>query len=158
MRHCFSQERQKDIVLLPLSDSMSTVLKEYYLHHRKNALPSDHLIPAKFNEHPKRKGVYNWFRILLDKAGIPHLGKELGPREHDIRHSFCVHSLRAMQREGIDLYAGLPLLSVFIGHKSIKETQHYLRLTSEFYPDVIQKLYESGYDILPMGGGFNETY
>lgn len=144
--------------LVPLSDSMSAVLKEYYLRHRREALPSDYLFPAKFNEHLKRKGIYHWFRILLDRAGIPHLGKGLGPREHDIRHSFCVHSLQTMQRKGIDLYAGLPLLSVFVGHKSIKETQHYLRLTSEFYPEVIQKLYESGYDILPLEGGINETY
>lgn len=147
----------KDRLVL-LSDSMSEVLKEYFLRYRKDALPSNYLFPAKFNEHLKRKGVYNWFRILLDKAEIPHLGKGLGPREHDIRHSFCVHSLQAIQQEGIDLYAGLPLLSVFIGHKSIKETQHYLRLTSEFYPEVIQQLHESGYDILPLEGGFNETY
>lgn len=140
--------------LVPLSDSMSAVLNDYYLRYRKEALPSDYLFPAKYNEHLTRKSIYHWFRILLDKAEIPHLGKGVGPREHDIRHSFCVHSLQAMQREGIDLYAGLPLLSVFVGHKSIKETQHYLRLTSEFYPEIIQKLSESGYDIIPMEGGF----
>ncbi|RQV92783.1 MAG: integrase [Calditrichaeota bacterium] len=135
--------------LVPLSSSMTEVLKTYFFRYRKNALPEDYLFPAKYSDSLTRKNIYSWFRLILKKAGIHHLGRGLGPREHDIRHTFCVHALQSMQEARIDLYAGLPLLSVYIGHKSIKETQHYLRLTAEFYPGILQILIDSGCDIVP---------
>jgi len=39
----------------------------------------------------------------------------------------------------MDLYYTLPVLSVFLGHKSLGATEHYLRLTSEIYPDILQQ-------------------
>lgn len=145
--------------LVPLSSSMTEVLKGYIFCYRKNSSPEDYLFPAKYSEHLTRKNIYSWFRLILEKARIQHLGKGLGPREHDIRHTFCVHALQSMQEKGIDFYAGLPLLSVYVGHKSIKETQHYLRLTAEFYPKILQMLIDSGYDIIPSDKeGSHETY
>lgn len=144
--------------LVPLSASMTEMLKGYFFCYRKNSSPEDYLFPAKYSEHLTRRNIYGWFRLILKKARIHHLGKGLGPREHDIRHTFCVHALQAIQEMGIDFYAGLPLLSVYVGHKSIKETQHYLRLTAEFYPEILQMLIDSGCDIIPTEEGQYETY
>lgn len=145
--------------LVPLSGSMAEVLKEYIFRFRKNADLNDYLFPAKYTDHITRGTIYKWFRIILKLAGISHLGVGLGPREHDLRHTFCVHTLQSMQKSGIDIYAGLPILSVYIGHTSIKETQHYLRLTSELYPEVLEILINSGSDILPqLKEGNNEIY
>lgn len=135
--------------LVPLSVSMAEILKEYICRFRKNTNLNNYLFPAKYTEHITRATIYKWFRIILKLAGISHLGVGLGPREHDLRHTFCVHTLQSMQRSGVDIYAGLPLLSVYIGHTSIKETQHYLRLTSEFHPEVLELLINSGCDVLP---------
>jgi len=43
-----------------------------------------------------------------------------------------------MVKSGMDLYYSLPLLSTFLGHKSLSATDHYVRLTAEMYPDLLK--------------------
>jgi integrase len=56
---------------------------------------------------------------------------------HDLRHTFAVHSLVKMAKSGLDLYYSLPLLSTFLGHRSLSATDQYVRLTAEMYPDLL---------------------
>jgi integrase len=77
---------------------------------------------------------------MLEIAGIPHQGKGKGPRVHDLRHSAAIHSLASMANNGLDLYYCLPLLSCFLGHKSIESIDVYVRLTEEMYPDLLHKM------------------
>ena len=57
---------------------------------------------------------------------------------HEIRHSAAVHSLVKLTQSGMDIYASLPLLATFISHKKILDTENYLRLTQEMYPELIK--------------------
>ena len=82
--------------------------------------------------------IYIWFRKVLYAAGIPHGGKGLGPRLHDLRHTFSVHSLAAMAEAGLDLYHSLPVLSTYLGHQSLAATDKYVRLTADMYPSLIE--------------------
>jgi len=84
------------------------------------------------------KAIYEWFRKALRKVGIHHCGKGQGPRLHDIRHSFSVHSLAIMASAGLDLYYSLPVLSEYLGHQSLSATEKYVRLTSEMYPGLLK--------------------
>ena len=86
----------------------------------------------------RQGSVYNWFRKSLVISGIPHIGDHQGPRVHDFRHTFAVHSLVQMAKSGLDLYYSLPLLSTFLGHKSLDATEQYVRLTVEMYPDLLK--------------------
>jgi hypothetical protein len=43
-----------------------------------------------------------------------------------------------MAKSGLDLYYSLPLLSTFMGHKSLDATEQYVRLTAEMYPDLLK--------------------
>ena len=81
--------------------------------------------------------VYCWFRRVLAKCGIQHVGNHQGPRVHDLRHTFAVHSLMKMAKSGHDLYYMLPLLSTYMGHKSIGATERYVRLTHEMHPELL---------------------
>ncbi len=87
-----------------------------------------------------RDHVYKEFRKLLWKAGISHGGKGKGPRLHDLRHGFCVHTIAKQVNDGIDLYCALPVLSAYLGHNSVLATQHYVRLTVEAFPELIKKV------------------
>ena len=58
---------------------------------------------------------------------------------HSLRHTFAVHSLAKMVQEGMDIYCALPLLSVFLGHKTLKGTETYVRLTQDMFPDILLK-------------------
>ncbi len=129
--------------IAPMSDSLIDVLKQY-LHYR-DRMPILHINDANeyFFVSPEgtncRQGsVYNWFKKALAISGIPHIGNHHGPRVHDLRHTFAVHSLVQMAKSGKDLYYSLPLLSTCLGHKSLDATDKYVRLTSEMYPDLLK--------------------
>lgn len=123
--------------ILPLSDSLITVCKQYKVHFLSSG--SDDYFFIQFNGNRYASDtVYKWFRKILWEAGISHGGKGLGPRVHDLRHSFSVHSLAEMSRKGLDLYYSLPVLSKYLGHNSLEATDKYVRLTSDMYPELIQ--------------------
>lgn len=84
--------------------------------------------------------VYQRYRTYLQTAGISHGGKGCGPRLHDIRHTFAVHVLQKWISDGLDLTAMIPILSTYMGHSGIKSTARYLRLTSEVYPELLEKV------------------
>jgi integrase len=60
--------------------------------------------------------VYHNFRRFLWQARIPHGGPGHGPRVHDLRHAFAVHSLRTWFAHGEDVGALLPVLQTYMGH------------------------------------------
>ena len=74
--------------------------------------------------------VYTVFRKLLMQCGIAHAGRGKGPRIHDLRHLFAVHTLRRWYQTGEDLDAKLPLLATYLGHQHLSGTQRYLHLTA----------------------------
>jgi hypothetical protein len=50
----------------------------------------------------------------------------------------------------------LPYLAAYMGHSDFRETQYYLRLTADLYPDIISRIEaEFGY-VIPEGGNNNE--
>lgn len=130
--------------LIPLGYSILHVMHQY--KEARNRLPLPDIDnPNRFffiapSGKPLHKGtVYKWFKKILTKCAIAHVGGHHGPRIHDIRHTTAIHSLMKQVKEGADIYCILPVLSVFLGHKTIKGTEHYVRLTQEIFPDIIQK-------------------
>ncbi len=128
--------------IVPISDSLAQVCHDYLNCRKRFPLqkPSD-----RFFIHPNGAPCavgqcYKWFRIILYRIGIPHGGRGLGPRLHDLRHTFSVHSLATMAEAGSDLYYSLPLLSTYLGHQSVASTNGYVRLTAEMYPSIMAKV------------------
>jgi len=71
---------------------------------------------------------------ILGQANIPYMAGGRGPRIHDWRHSFAIKSFKQMIDNGMDMYVALPILSTYLGHKTILATERYLRLTVSMYP------------------------
>lgn len=93
--------------------------------------------------------VYRWFRTLLVQCGIPHAGRGRGPRVHDYRHVFAVHTLRRWYRNGEDLDAKLPLLATYLGHQHLSGTQRYLHLTAEIFPEITARADAAFGEVIP---------
>ncbi|MDD2216545.1 MAG: tyrosine-type recombinase/integrase [Eubacteriales bacterium] len=123
--------------MLPFSDSLVDVCKQYRNSLKIIQGPEDYFFVKRNGCRCNPKAIYEWFRKVLWKAGIPHGGKGLGPRLYDIRHTFSVHSLAKMAYSGLDLYYALPVLSEYLGHQSLEATEKYVRLTSEMYPGLL---------------------
>lgn len=125
---------------LPLSDSVKTVLERYATRYRSNAGCQEYFFVKRNGERCSRNTIYRKFRTILFHAGISHGGKGKGPRVHDFRHSFAVHSLAQMAEGSMDLYYCLPLLSKYLGHRSLSATDSYVRLTEEMYPRLLDEV------------------
>lgn len=70
------------------------------------------------------------FRRAVDAAGVG-AGSHVRPRLHDARHSFAVRTLIGWHRDGLDVAALLPRLSVYLGHREPRYTYRYLTATPE---------------------------
>jgi len=113
-------------------------------------LPADaHFFPSPRNGALCSSGVYRNFRDLLHRCHIGHGGRGEGPRLHDLRHTFAVHTLLRWYREGADLQARLPVLATYLGHSSIDGTQGYLQMTAELYPEIVSRSDAAFGDVIP---------
>ena len=137
--------------LIPLSESLLKLLRDYRENTAYWLCDDDFFFPAPDRTILSPNTVYQRFRKLLWNAGIPYNGKGNGPRLHDIRHTFAVHTLQKWVETGEDLTAMLPVLSVFMGHKSMRATSRYLRLTAEVYPDVVRQVENTCAYVIPGG-------
>lgn len=115
--------------VVPMSVSMNKVLWKYISKRYGDKIcPERYVFEApdggRYNRGSARSTIMNIFKY----AGLPHLTGSKHPRVHDLRHYFSVKAMEKMQESGLDLYCTLPLLSVYLGHKGIRETERYLRL------------------------------
>ena len=90
--------------------------------------------------------VYHNFRRYLEKAQIPHTGRD--PRVHDFRHTYCVNLLRKWAEEGKDLMVYLPYMRTMLGHESFEETSYYLKLTAAAFPSIRESLDKAFPDVI----------
>jgi integrase len=112
--------------------------------------PADaHFFPSPRGGPLHGSGVYRNYRDLLQRCHIGHGGRGEGPRLHDLRHTFAVHTLLRWYREGADLQARLPVLATYLGHASIDGTQDYLQMTAELYPEIVSRSEAAFSDVIP---------
>ena len=124
--------------MVPFSTSVEAALRQYSDYKEKIFGPKTKYFFANAGDSCWSKGTaYEQFRRILVRAQIPHTEK--GPRLHDFRHTFAVHTLAEMSSQGLDLYYSLPILSKYLGHASLEATDHYVRLTAEMYPELLQQ-------------------
>jgi len=124
--------------LVPISASLCGILRDYASSYAEPT-PASYFFTQRNRKQLIHANVYTAFRSLLLKCGIPYRGRENGPRIHDFRHTFSVHTLAKMSENGLDLYYSLPILSKYLGHKSLEATDQYVRLTEEMFPDLLKK-------------------
>lgn len=122
---------------LPISDSLKTALRAYTTANRIGIDGDAFFFPNPKGEMYSQRTVYDKFRAILWRSGISHQGVGKGPRVHDIRHTFAVHSLQKNLQQGMDSYVSLPILSAYLGHAGVRSTEYYLRLTAEVYPEFL---------------------
>lgn len=126
--------------LIPISESLSEVCKQYRQY--RSLLPyihSDTFFVKLNGTRCTNESFVHWWNQILKIADIPRLGRQRGPRIHDLRHTFCVKTMARLAREGKDLYYIMPILSMYIGHLSLKATDRYVRLTSELFPELLSQ-------------------
>lgn len=126
--------------LVPIDTGLAVIMREYCrsLHARST---NDSLLFE--GEKGKVRGQ-RWARSLfgklltvlnMDRPGLPKYAR--GICLHCFRHTFAVSSLRKQELAGIDSYDASPLLSLYLGHAKLMETQRYLHMTAENSIDIL---------------------
>jgi len=126
--------------LLPIAGTLVAKCRDYLAQRR--SIHNKFFFDSGAFRHEGRIGrsdAYRYFRILLERSGILHRGRGEGPRLHDLRDTFAVHSLQRLVEMGGDTNTGIEYLSLYLGHRSIYETQDYLWMTEELADDMLHK-------------------
>jgi site-specific recombinase XerD len=129
--------------LAPVNETLEKVLRQYISYRNRIptpgvANPDSHLFVSTTGKPCSRRTVLTYFHRIVKECGIPRRCDQRGPTVHEVRHSTAVHSLIKLTQEGVDLYCSLPLLATFMGHKKVLDTETYVRLTQEMYPEVLK--------------------
>ena len=121
--------------LVPIGPQLINVLNDYAKVRATRHLANTKDLPFLVNRDGSRlvKGTVEVaFQRLRRCAGIQEsCDGRLSPTLHSFRHSFAVHRLTAWYREGADVQRLLPVLSTYLGHAGLVETQVYLSMTPE---------------------------
>ena len=95
--------------------------------------------------------VQGMFRDIAVQAGLRKpTGR--GPRLHDLRATFAVTRLLQWYRDGENVMNRLPLLSTYLGHACVSDTEVYLRITTALLQEANTRFHAFARDILPSGG------
>lgn len=133
--------------LVPFSIAIGQKLKAYLVRRSQARLPAGPRDP--FFVHPGGKyskhSMHNRFRFLLVRAGVGKSKGRGGPRIHDLRHTFACHRLYKWYQEGHDILNKLPLLSTYMGHVNIENTQVYLTITQTLLREGDRR-FQSGFE------------
>lgn len=136
---------------VPVSNSVM----EYMDWYRRKIHPvyrdGDYFFRSRWGDgHYDKSAVNHYFRDILFRCGINHGGrKNGGPHLHNLRHTFCVHSLEMMLKNGIPHQTALPLLMTYMGHASLSATGKYLKLTAEAFPELTEQINGIYGEIMP---------
>ena len=90
---------------------------------------------------------------VLKRAGLKPARGTVGPRVHDLRHTFVGHRMLQWYREGVDVQARLPYLATYLGHKDIVSTLVYLNITPELLAQAGERYRQRGREALGHSGG-----
>ncbi len=102
----------------------------------------------------KSNAIEKYFYKVLKEVNINRTN--IGPRLHDLRHTFVVHRIEKYAKEQVDFNAMLPVLQAHLGHQSLSSLTYYFHMTEHILKD-INKVSEEyfGY-LIPKGSDDNE--
>jgi len=84
--------------------------------------------------------IHRTFYTLSRQIGLRGPSDSHGPRLHDMRHRFATNTRIQWYRSGQDPERRLPLLSAYLGHVHVADTQWYLEGSPELMREAMQRL------------------
>jgi integrase/recombinase XerD len=142
---------------LPVTGTVMAALGDYLEARRLEGVPVDPCSPLFLPRRAAREYRYETLHALLvqviRRAGLKPDSGAVGPRIHDLRHSFVVSRILAWYREGINPQERLPYLATYLGHKDIHSTLAYITITKELLQHASERFRSFGARVLQSGTG-----
>jgi integrase/recombinase XerD len=145
--------------LVPMHPSLTESLEQYCMAMGLIGYPEAYLFPTSDLTKPVTvKNARHKFSFILDQGRITLPGRkkhQRGPCMHCLRHVFAFKSFANAEKAGRRVDDLIPYLSIYLGHDSLKETEKYLKFSSEMFPDAMKLFDDYTAQIFP-GVHFDE--
>jgi integrase/recombinase XerD len=129
--------------LVPLHASTCTVLANYIAkrqRHWARRVVSSYLFVSSTGNRLDGGDIHRTFYALSRQIGLRGASDSRGPRLHDLRHRFATNTLVRWYRSGQDPERRLPLLSAYLGHVHVADTQWHLESSPELMREAMNRL------------------
>ena len=129
--------------LIPLHASTCVVLADYLARRRRHwagRTVSSYLFLSSWGNRLDSGEIHRTFYALSRQIGLRGPSDSHGPRLHDMRHRFATNTLVQWYRSGQDPERRLPLLSAYLGHVHVADTQWYLEGSPELMREAMRRL------------------
>jgi len=129
--------------LVPLHGSTCHVLAEYLrrrTRHWRQRPVSSHVFVSSWGNRLDGGDIRRTFHAVSRQIGLRGPSDHHGPRLHDLRHRFATYTLVRWYRSNQDPDRKLPLLSTYLGHVHVADTQWYLSGSPELMREAMRRL------------------
>ena len=129
--------------LVPLHRSTCYVLAQYIRRrnrHWAQRSVSSYLFVSSWGHRLDSADIHRTFYALSRQIGLRGPSASHGPRLHDLRHRFATCTLVRWYRSNQDPERKLPLLSAYLGHVHVADTQWYLSGSPELMREAMRRL------------------
>ncbi len=129
--------------LLPLHASTCEVLADYIARRNRHwaARPvSSYLFVSNRGHRLDSAAIHRTFYALSRQIGLRGVADSHGPRLHDMRHVFATTTLVRWYKSDQDPGRRLPILSAYLGHVHVADTQWYLSGSPELMREAMRRL------------------
>jgi site-specific recombinase XerD len=128
---------------LPLHASSCRVLADYIMRRNRHwecRDVSSYLFVSSEGHRLDQGDVHRTFYTLSRQVGLRGVSDSHGPRLHDMRHVFATRTLVRWYKSGQDPERRLPVLSAYLGHAHVADTQWYLSASPELMRESMRRL------------------
>jgi integrase/recombinase XerD len=129
--------------LVCLHASTRKVLADYIARRQRHwaGRPvSSYLFVSSWGNRLDAAQIHRAFYAASRRIGLRGAGDSHGPRLHDFRHLFATTTLVNWYRSNQEPERRLPILSTFLGHVHVADTQWYLSASPELMREAMRRL------------------
>ena len=129
--------------LVPLHASTCKVLADFITRrgrHWADRQVSSHLFVSGWGNRLDYGDIHRTFYALSRQIGLRGKSDSHGPRLHDMRHRFATNTLLRWYRSDQEPERLLPILSAYLGHVHVEDTQWYLEGSPELMREAMFRL------------------
>jgi len=129
--------------LVPLHPSTCRVLTDYLgrrQRHWAGRAVSAYVFVSSRGNRLDCGDIHRTFYALSYQIGLRKPSDRRGPRLHDLRHRFATNTLLRWYQSGQDPARLLPVLSAYLGHVHVADTQWYLEGTPALMREAMHRL------------------
>lgn len=139
--------------IVPMDTSLSEILKQYTLAMGLYSSAEKYLFPSTNPDIALTvASARHRFDAILKACDISLPGRKMherGPCLHCLRHVFAFESFAKAEGLGNRIDNLVPYLSIYLGHDSLRETEKYLKFSSEMFPEALDRFEDYTINIFP---------